>query len=173
MVQTRAPGTQLSALLPTLSESDARAVTTEMGRVLARLRSVTVDGFYRRHADGRWDFPDLESLLASALPGRRAEAGLLADVGLTRIEIGTAMDLLAEGLAAAGAEGPVLCQGDPGPDHLFVGEDLRVTTLIDFGLASGGRPFDDIVVLHHNWPGVKLDALRSGYGPAPFWAAAP
>ena len=174
MVQTAVAGRPLSAALPEMSAGQRRSAARSCGQVIARLHSVRVGGFYRRHADGSFEFADNAALQAADLANRLDNLRLLTGAGLlTPAEAHRAADLLPEAVAARG-EGPaVLCHGELFPAHIFVatGEDeaVTVTGLIDFGDACGGRPLDDLQSLCWEWPEVDRVALAAGYGPAPFW----
>jgi aminoglycoside phosphotransferase (APT) family kinase protein len=173
MVQTAAAGGVLAGMLPGMSADQRRSAARSCGQAAARLHSVRVGGFYRRHADGGFDFADVAALAASDLANRFDDLRVLSRAGLTPAEAGKAHELMPEAVAARGDGPAVLCHGDLIPDHVFVavGADAAVTVtgLIDFGDACGGRPLDDMAVLCRNWPGVDRAALAAGYGPAPFW----
>ncbi len=173
MVQTAMAGQTLSGALPGMSAGQRRSAARSCGQVAARLHSVRVGGFYRRHADGSFDFADLAALRAADLANRLDNLRLLAGAGLTQAEVRRAEDLLPEAVAARGDGPAVLCHGELFPGHIFVamGEDeaVTVTGLIDFGDACGGRPLDDLELLCWEWPEVDRVALAAGYGPAPFW----
>jgi aminoglycoside phosphotransferase (APT) family kinase protein len=135
---------------------------------------VRVGGFYRRRADGSFEFADLAALQAADLANRLDNLHVLAGAGLlTRAEVRRAEGLLPDAVAARGDGPAVLCHGELFPGHIFVtiGEDeaVTVTGLIDFGDACGGRPLDDLQSLCWEWPEVDRAALAAGYGPAPFW----
>ena len=173
MVQT-AVARPLSIMLPGMSAGQRRSAARSCGQVIARLHSVPVDGFYRRHADGSFEFADNAALQSADLANRLDNLRSLAGAGLlTQAEVRRAEGLL-PGTVAARGDGPaVLCHGELFPDHIFVaaGEDeaVTVTGLIDFGDACGGRPLDDLALLCWEWPEVDRAALAAGYGPAPFW----
>jgi aminoglycoside phosphotransferase (APT) family kinase protein len=173
MVQTAAAGRALAGMLPGMSAGQRRSAAGSCGQAAARLHSVRVGGFYRRHADGGFDFADAAALRASDLANRLDDLRVLSRAWLTPAEARRARDLLPEAVAARGDGPAVLCHGDLIPDHIFVsaGEDTTVTVtgLIDFGDAFGGRPLDDMEVLCRNWPGMDHAALAAGYGPADFW----
>lgn len=178
MVQTAVAGRALSVALPTMSDGQRRSVARSCGQVIARLHSVRVGGFYRRHADGSFDFADFAALQAADLANRLDNLRLLAGAGLTPAQVRRAQGLLPEAVAARGAGPAVQCHGDLFPGHIFVamggdttGGDtgVTVTGLIDFGDACGGRPLDDLASLCWEWPEADRAALQAGYGPAPFW----
>jgi aminoglycoside phosphotransferase (APT) family kinase protein len=174
MVQTAVAGQTLSGALPGMSAGERRSAARSCGQVIARLHSVRVGGFYRRRADGSFEFPDLAALQAADLANRHDNLRLLAGAGLlTPPEARRAEDLLPEAVAARGDGPAVLCHGELFPGHIFVemgeGEAVTVTGLIDFGDACGGRPLDDLQSLCWEWPDVDRAALAAGYGPAPFW----
>lgn len=173
MVQTAAAGRALTGMLPGMSAGQRRSAARSCGEAAARLHSVRVGGFYRRHADGGFDFVDVAALAASDLANRFDDLRVLSRAGLTPAEADQVHELLPEAVAARGDGPAVLCHGDLIPDHIFVaaGADAAVTVtgLIDFGDACGGRPLDDMAVLCRNWPGIDRATLAAGYGPAPFW----
>lgn len=173
MVQTAVAGRALSEVLPGMSPGQRSSAARSCGQAVARLHSVLVGGFYRRHADGSFEFPDLAALRAADLANRLANLRLLAGAGLTQAEVRLAESLLLEAVAARGDGPAVLCHGELFPAHIFVamGEDMTVTVtgLIDFGDACGGRPLDDLALLCWEWPAADRAALAVGYGPAPFW----
>jgi aminoglycoside phosphotransferase (APT) family kinase protein len=174
MVQTAVPGRQLSTALPVMSAGQRRSAARSCGQVIARLHSVPVGGFYRRRADGRFEFADNAALQAADLANRLDNLRLLAGSGLlTQAEVHRVESLLPEAVAARGDGPAVLCHGELFPGHIFVatGDDeaVSVTGLIDFGDACGGRPLDDLQSLCWEWPDVDRGALAAAYGPAPFW----
>jgi aminoglycoside phosphotransferase (APT) family kinase protein len=173
MVQTAVAGRTLSEVLPGMSAGQRRSAARSCGQVIARLHSVRVGGFYRRHADGSFEFADIAALQAADLANRLDNLCLLAGAGLTQPESLQAEALLPEAVAARGDGPAVLCHGELFPAHIFVavGEDdaVTVTGLIDFGDACGGRPLDDLELLCWEWPEADHAALAAGYGPAPFW----
>jgi aminoglycoside phosphotransferase (APT) family kinase protein len=156
-----------------MSAGQRSAVARSCGQVIARLHSVQVGGFYRRHADGSFEFADCAILQAADLANRLDNLRVLAGAGLTPAEARQAECLLPEAVAARGDGPAVLCHGELYPSHIFVttGEDAAVTVtgLIDFSDACGGRPLDDLEVLCWSWPEGDRAALAAGYGPAPFW----
>jgi aminoglycoside phosphotransferase (APT) family kinase protein len=174
MVQTAVAGRPLSTALPGMSAGQRRSAARSCGRVIARLHAVRVGGFYRRHADGSFEFSDNAALQAADVANRLDNLRLLAGAGLlTQAEVHRVEGLLREAVAARGDGPAVLCHGELFPGHIFVatGEDeaVTVTGLIDFGDACGGRPLDDLELLCWEWPEVDRVALAAGYGPAPFW----
>jgi aminoglycoside phosphotransferase (APT) family kinase protein len=166
-------GRPLSMTLPGMSAGQRRSAARSCGQVIARLHSVMVGGFYRRHADGSFEFADNAALQAADLANRLDNLRLLAGAGLTQAEVRRAEGLLPEAVAAVGDGPAVLCHGELFPGHIFVatgeGEAVTVTGLIDFGDACGGRPLDDLQLLCWEWPEVDRAALAAGYGPATFW----
>jgi aminoglycoside phosphotransferase (APT) family kinase protein len=174
VVQTAVAGRPLSTALPGMSAGQRRSAARSCGEVIARLHSVRVGGFYRRHADGSFEFDDSAALQAADLANRLDNLRSLAGAGLlTQAEVRRVEALLPEAVAARGDGPAVLCHGELFPDHIFVaaGEDeaVTVTGLIDFGDACGGRPLDDLALLCWEWPEVDRAALAAGYGTAPFW----
>jgi aminoglycoside phosphotransferase (APT) family kinase protein len=174
MVQTAVPGRPLSTALPGMSADQRRSAARSCGQVIVRLHSVPVGGFYRRDADGSFEFADNAALQAADLANRLDNLRLLARAGLlTQAEGYQVEGLLPEAVAARGDGLAVLCHGELFPGHIFVatGDDeaVTVTGLIDFGDACGGRPLDDLQSLCWEWPEVDHAALAAGYGPAPFW----
>jgi aminoglycoside phosphotransferase (APT) family kinase protein len=58
---------------------------------------------------------------------------------------------------------PVLCHGDMEPEHIFVGLDLQLAGVIDFGQVLGGPPMEDFIHLSFVQPALDLASVRSGY----------
>jgi aminoglycoside phosphotransferase (APT) family kinase protein len=172
MVQTAMPGRPLSETLPRLSAAQRRSAARSCGVVAARLHSVQVGGFYRRYADGSFEYADGAAYQAADLAHRLGNLRLLASAGLTAAEARRAEDLLPEAVAARGDGPAVLSHGELFPAHVFVTlnqDAVAVTGLIDFGDAGGGRPLDDLALLCWEWPEVDRAELAAGYGPAPCW----
>ena len=121
MVQTAVAGRPLSIALPGMSAGQRRSAARSCGQVIARLHSVPVGGFYRRHADGSFEFANNAALQAADLVNRLDNLRLLAGAGLlTQAEVRRAEGLLPEAVAARGDGPAVLCHGELFPGHIFV-----------------------------------------------------
>ena len=164
MVQRTVPGRPADELWPLLSPAERAELGTRAGAALRRLHSISVDGFYRRHEDGSWDFPDGQSIAASARRNRAAEAPFLRRAGFDDAEIARLLSVLDASLAEYSQTPPVLCHGDFKPAHWFFDDSLTLTGVIDFGDFQGGPALLDFARLSLYAPDVDLTHVLAGYG---------
>jgi aminoglycoside phosphotransferase (APT) family kinase protein len=54
--------------------------------------------------------------------------------------------------------------GDYVPEHIFLDEELHISTLIDFGMFLGHHPIHDFAFYNPEPPTLRLHALKEGYG---------
>ncbi len=163
MVQARVPGRPLSEVEARLSEDDWVRISRDVGEVLGRIHSVRVGGFYMRHADGSWDFPDWQPLMASTLRGRTSDEKWILAAGFNGDEFAQMMRLIERYATEFGCPEPVLCHADFLPDHIFVDDELRVSGVIDFGMAQGGPTIHDFATLAMVKTGLTPERVLAGY----------
>jgi aminoglycoside phosphotransferase (APT) family kinase protein len=163
MVQRRVPGRALSEIESTLTPEQRALVWRQAGATLGAIHSIRVGGFYKRHADGSWDFPDWQSIVERSIVDRTSEKPLLIQAGFRAVEVDQLLHMLAEGQALFADQQPVLCHADFLPGHLFVDDELKLTGVIDFGEFQGGEPILDFANLSMNCPEVDLAWLQAGY----------
>lgn len=164
MVQRALPGRPASDLWPSLSPSEQARVCAMAGAALRRIHSVPVGGFYRRHEDGSWDFPDWDAIADSARQNRAAEAPELRRVGFDDAEIARLLSVLDASLADFSPASPVLCHGDFKPAHWFFDDALTLTGVLDFGDFQGGPALLDFARLSLYAPNVNFEDVLTGYG---------
>jgi aminoglycoside phosphotransferase (APT) family kinase protein len=164
MVQRRVPGRALSEIEGDLTPEQRAAVWRQAGAALGAIHSIPVGGFYRRHADGSWDFPDWDSMWQTPTDERASERPQLMQAGFTWADVDLMLDILQVERERFPVEQPVLCHGDLSPGHLFVDDDLNLTGVIDFGEFQGGGPIVDFANLSMSCPNVDLAWLQRGYG---------
>ncbi len=164
MVQRALAGRPADVLWPSLSPSDRTHICAQAGAALRRLHSIKVGGFYRRHDDETWDFPDWDAIAASARRDRAAEAPALHRAGFDDGEISRLLAILDASLAELSAVPPVLCHGDFKPAHWFFDDALLLTGIIDFGDFQGGSALLDFARLSLYAPDVNLTDVLAGYG---------
>jgi aminoglycoside phosphotransferase (APT) family kinase protein len=161
MVVTEVPGRPLLTVLPELPDARRRTALTEVGRVLAVLHSVRTPGVWRPDG-GRWPDPGHQRRLFVA--DRRAERPQLLAAGLTADEADRTYALVGRSPATPAPARPVLCHGDLSPDHVFVGADLRVSGLIDWGMWHGGSAVGELANLWRGYDADDFSALLAGHG---------
>jgi aminoglycoside phosphotransferase (APT) family kinase protein len=154
-----------------LSPAGRERAVEEAGAALRQIHGVPAGGFYRRHDDGTWDFPDALAIGRAARRDREGETPLLLQAGFSQNDVQTLLEMLNDPDEHATGLDPVLCHGDFGPAHVLAGDDGAVRGVIDFGEFQGGLPLVDVAYFAMEWPAAKanLSWLRRGYGPAPWW----
>jgi Ser/Thr protein kinase RdoA (MazF antagonist) len=163
MVQRQLAGRPLSERLPTLTSDQRARLFAELGAALSAMHGIAVGGFYRRHANDRWDFPDWQSVMASHIAERRAEAPIIEHCGFSAAEVAAMLNMMERYRDEFACPQPVLCHSDLGADHIFVSHDGHLAGLIDFGDFAGGTPIGDIAQLGVNMPQLDLRLLQPGY----------
>jgi hypothetical protein len=94
MVQRRLPGRPVSDLWPVLSPAGRERAVEEAGRGAAANHQVPAGGFYRRHDDGTWDFPDARAIGRAARRDREGETPLLLQAGFSQNDVQTLLEML-------------------------------------------------------------------------------
>ena len=163
MVQRSAFGQPLNEILWKLKRSDLDKVLHQVGEVLGCIHNVQVEGFGRRQADGTWDFPTWESIVASALRNISPKKEHILQAGFSEREFEFMIEMLQKYPDEFPCHRPVLCHGDIEPDHIFIGENLKVSGIIDFGQFQGGPPILDFIHLSFVQPELDLEPIKSGY----------
>jgi aminoglycoside phosphotransferase (APT) family kinase protein len=164
MVQRRVPGRALSEIERTLTPDQRAEVWRQAGAALGAMHSILVGGFYKRHSDGSWDFPDWKNISEQSIVDRTSEKPLLIQAGFRADEVDRLLRMLEDGQMLFADEQPVLCHGDFLPGHLFVDDDLKLCGVIDFGEFQGGAPILDFANLSRACPDVDLAWLEPDYG---------
>jgi aminoglycoside phosphotransferase (APT) family kinase protein len=164
MVQRRVPGRALSEIEGDLTPDQRAAVWRQAGAALGAIHSIRVGGFYKRHPDGSWDFPDWKSISEQSIVDRASEKPLLIQAGFRADEVDRLLRVLAAGQALFADEQPVLCHADFLPGHLFFDDDLKLRGVIDFGEFQGGAPILDFATISMDCPDVDLAWLQPDYG---------
>lgn len=162
MVQRRVAGRPLSEVQATLTQDERAHIYHQVGAALSKIHSIRVDGFYKLNPDGLWDFPDWASIAQSNVRDRTEERPELRQAGLTDGEIDTLLALIVDAAPPTNRQ-PVLCHGDFRPEHLFVGADLTLTSVIDFGEFQGGLPHVDFVSLSQDCSAEEVAWIKTGY----------
>ncbi len=163
MVQCRALGQRLNDVLWRLDKPALDSVLHQVGEVLGCIHSVQVEGFGRRHADGTWDFSTWEPIMASAVRNIGQKKEHILQAGFSEQEFELMMTMLQKYLDEFPCHRPVLCHGDIEPDHIFIGEDLNISGVIDFGQFQGGPPILDFIHLSFVQPELDLEPIKIGY----------
>ena len=162
MVLEHAAGRPLNEKEGSLTDAQRREVWINVGAVLGAIHSIHVDGFSLMREAGRWDFPDWQRMIHTALEERRADVPDLLTAGLTQDEVDGLLAIVAY-LSTLDVAQPVLCHGDLATEHIFVDDSLQVSALIDFGLFQGAPPALDFAMLHMYHPDVALSWIMEGY----------
>jgi Ser/Thr protein kinase RdoA (MazF antagonist) len=163
MVVAQAPGRDLESILPSLRPPERFGVMRALGGVLARLHQVSTPGGWRHNDDGSW--PDPVQVRCWFLEGRAGDREDLVAAGLDGDEvdhINALLDRFWEPVDPPGR--PVLCHGDITPDHVFVDADLRISSLIDWGMWQGGSPAGDLATAAIRNTGGDFAAIVAGHG---------
>lgn len=150
MVQRVVPGRALVELYDELGQDQRHRVLVQIGRMIAGLTGIPVDG-------------DWTAGTASEVAKRRAERALVITAGFSDHEVDQLMTALDRYPDRYPCPDPVLCHGDLSPKHIFVDDELRVTGVIDFGDTHAGSPVDDLAVLRVRGPALSLDSLLAGF----------
>lgn len=146
MVQRAAPGRSVEELWDRWPTAARERALTEAGAALARLHTISVEGYGRRHADGAWDFPTWEAAMPSDRRGRAADDAALRLVGFTDDERENFMARHSRALNRLSETGPALCHGDYLPGHWFADDAGHLTGVIDFGDFQGAAPVLDLAM---------------------------
>jgi len=160
MLLASAPRRALETI-DTLSDADRLVVMVSLGQLLKRLRSVRMPGMWRPGADGTWPTPD--ELRRYYIRDRLAERPELEQAGLTAAEIDLTFHTL-QFFSGDADGGPVLCHGDLNPGHVFIGDNLRVSCLIDWGMWHAGSQLGELAYIWKTFGDEGLVGTLSGLG---------
>jgi aminoglycoside phosphotransferase (APT) family kinase protein len=163
MVQEEARGQPLSHLLPLPAGPASVQVHVAVGAVLASMHRVEVGGFGRRQPDGGWAYSAWPAFVAAKAEKIAAAQGQILRAGFSQADVDFMMATVLGLPDQAPCATPVLCHGDFVPEHVFVTDDLRISSVIDFGQIHGAPPLADLIHLSFLQPTVDLESVKGGY----------
>ncbi len=148
MIQEKLDGVPLSNVYQTLATKKRRDVLKQAGQILSKLHTIKLNGFYKRHDDGMFDFPNVTAYVANSIKDRTGDLHTLvnerlisskqADLLISRVKEYYSSDFF--------DEAPVLLHGDYLPEHIFVNNELEIVGIIDFGEFKGGVAIEDFAL---------------------------
>lgn len=164
MITQKSQGVALSTLLDDLNEKQTQTALYNAGRVLRRINSIHVDGFYKRQEDGNWDFASWNRISASTLEDRIGEKDLILQAGINEGDFDSLIMQLKTYLNRYHYDHAVLCHADYLPEHIFIDPDtFEVRDIIDFGEFQGGPYILDLAYFHFECPEIDMAPMAQGY----------
>ncbi|MGI8868626.1 MAG: aminoglycoside phosphotransferase family protein [Mycobacteriales bacterium] len=138
----------------------APAALEGLGRTLARLHGVAMPGYWRPDPTGRWE-DDVAALRRGFVAERAGERGHLRAAGFPPAQIDRMITAI---YAPPPDTRPVLCHGDPTPEHIYIDEAGAVSDLIDWGMWCGGFPVDDLADAARVYRRDEFELILRGHG---------
>lgn len=163
MVQEKLKGSPLSDIIKQREPTELNAILKQVGAILGKIHSIQVSGFYHRHIDGTWDFPDWDAFMNCALRDRISEKEHVLNAGFSKKQFEFMVDMIKYYKNEFPCNKPVLNHGDFEPMHIFVDLKNRVSGIIDFGDIQGNVPVHDLAQLNLAWPTLNIEAIKTGY----------
>jgi len=133
----------------------------EAGAELKKIHNIKVDGFWRMHENGKFDFDNYKDVAGSFTRDRMDEMPLICAGGVfshDHIEHMKNVLYEAEKLDVSA----VLCHGDYAPRHILCGE--HINGIIDYGNFHGGSRYVDLTYFSLNSEEKYFDKFIKGYG---------
>lgn len=133
----------------------------QAGTELKKIHQIKVDGFWRRHKDGTFDFSEYKDMARSSTQDRLKEMPLIcAGNAFNTGSINKMESFLfqAEGFDVE----PVLNHGDYAPKHILC--EKNINGIIDFGGFHGGSIYSDLAYFSLNSDGQYFNEFTKGYG---------
>jgi aminoglycoside phosphotransferase (APT) family kinase protein len=161
MVLQKVDGKPLSEV-SNLDLTQLRQVCKQLGSMLEKLRSSPVNGFGFAKENQGWEHGDWQSFVDSTLKWRQTDAPYLVQAGLSEGEVSQLLAIVNE-IKVTENQKPVLCHGDIGFDHLFVNDNLKLVSLIDWGMCQGGSQALDVAVFLMYNPDIELSWIIEDY----------
>ncbi len=163
MLTDKFEGRPLGDFIKTLATEELEAILEQASRILCKIHSIKVGGFYRRHTDGSWDFPDWNKYTDSVIHGRSAEKQHVLATGFTESEFDYMIDMLKRYKVEYPCHQPVLNHGDYLPEHIFAIDKKKIFGIIDFGMIEGNTPIHDFAFLDFERPDINISMVKKGY----------
>lgn len=164
MIMQKSQGVGLSTLLDDLDEAQPQTALYNAGQVLRKINSIPVDGFYKRHEDGTWDFANWDRISASTINDRTSEKERILQAGISEQDFDFLITQLKTYLDRYHYDHAVLCHADYLPEHIFVDPGtLEVRDIIDFGEFQGGPYILDLAYFHFECPEIEMTPMVQGY----------
>lgn len=164
MIQKKVHGKPLGEIKKEFTQEQLNKIYENAGRTLKQLHSVKVEGFYKRHENGVWDFTEWYRLVNSDVVDRGKESNLIIRSGFTEEEVKRMIKYLEIHRDEFSCEQSVLCHGDYLEEHIFIDDDLNIAAIIDFGMYRGDHPIHDFARLYMDSRFINMDVFRRGYG---------
>lgn len=160
MVLRESAGRQLSSILSDFTGEERASVMHQIGRTLRDLHSIAMPGAGLPDSEGHWQTP--------AAKRRGYVANVLADsqhlpaAGFNHDEIEQVRAIVQEPIVPL-EDPPVLCHGDLSCEHIFIGSDLAVTGLIDWGQWYAGSAASELAGLGSIHPSRDVEEILVGH----------
>jgi Ser/Thr protein kinase RdoA (MazF antagonist) len=146
-----------------LGEEILKKIIVESGAVLSKIHSVSTDGFGPLDGNGHGSFGNLGEFMGHKLPSPEALEVLSRQTGIGFELLVLVRDFMLRKSKDLDKLDPKLVCRDFSPKHIFVGNDYKITGIIDFGAVYGYSPVYDFAVWDYWMDDLPLEWIKEGY----------
>lgn len=158
-IQGKVEGAPFDEEMTKLTTQQINTVLVNAGKMLSRIHQINAGGFYQRHENGHWDFASWDRYANTVVRDRSTEKDEILHAGFSEKDFHTMTHLLKVYRDEFTCKQPVLCHGDYLPGHIFIDNNLNITSVIDFGMFSGNHPIHDFAFFAIEVPSLDISAL--------------
>lgn len=146
-----------------LDKDYLRKIVNQAGEILAKIHSISTQGFDRINGEGVGEFKTFKDMIMDREAQREEYLKLAQKISLDPKIIDKAMSIISDHQDLYPDIKPCLNHGDFGPKHIMV-KGNEITGILDWGEANGNSPIDDIARWDY-WYGdwIPTAWLKEGY----------
>ncbi len=163
MLISKLKGNPLKEKLKSLKKRELDKILFQAGEILSRINSIKVNGFYRRHKNGSWDFSNWDEMMKSTLKDRILEKEFILKHNFNENDFFNMLEMIEYYKDNFSCKQPVLCHGDYLPEHIFITKNNEISGIIDFGMIEGNASIHDIAFLNFQYSKLNIEPLKEGY----------
>lgn len=166
-VQNKLPGEPLERGVIDFNKFDEarrRSIVNSAGKVLSKIHQVKTTGFGYLNEEGKGPCATFGELMKEHVNQANAFLQLATKYDIPEKSMQKVLDILSKKAANAPQMTPTLCHNDFNIKHIMVGENDRITGIIDWGEVEGHSPINDFAKWDY-WFGdyIPTEWLKEGY----------